>query len=60
MFATFLAFLVGTIFTFGVFMYFAQYPTNGTFMAIWFVFVLVLASYQIADFLTPYITKILS
>ena len=59
MFATFLALLVGVILTFGVFIYATQYPTNDTFMIIWFTLVLALASYRISDFLTPFLTKIL-
>ena len=59
MFAAFLALIVGVILTFGVFIYTTQYPTNDTFIVIWFTFVLALASYQISNFLTPFLTKIL-
>ena len=59
MFAAFLALTVGIILTFGIFMYAAQYDTNKAAMAIWFIVTLILASWQIADKLTPYITKLL-
>ena len=59
MLASFLALMVGILFTFCVFAYATQYDTNSTAIAIWFVTVLILASWYIADFLTPYITKIL-
>ena len=59
MLASILALMVGVLFTFGVFAYTTQYDTNSTAIAIWFVIVLILASWHIADFLTPYITKIL-
>ena len=59
MFASFLALIIGVALTFGIFMYAAQYPINMNFMMIWFIIILVLASWQIADKLTPYITKLL-
>ena len=59
MFASFLALTVGIILTFGIFMYATQYPINMNFMMLWFSIVLILASWQIADKLTPYITKLL-
>lgn len=51
--------MIGILLTFGVFAYATQYDTNSTAIAIWFVIVLILASWNIANFLTPYITKIL-
>lgn len=59
MFASVLALIIGVLFTFGILAYATQYDTNDTFMLIWFIIMLVLASWYIADFLTPYITKIL-
>lgn len=59
MFASFLALTIGIALTFGILMYAIQYTANDTFMAVWFIIVLILASWQIADKLTPYITKIL-
>ena len=59
MLASVLALMIGILLTFGVLAYATQYDTNDTFMAIWFIIVLVLASWHIAYFLTPYITKIL-
>ena len=59
MLASVLAIMIGILFTFGVLAYASQYDTNNTVMAIWFITVLILASWYIADFLTPYITKIL-
>lgn len=59
MFASLLAFTIGIALTFGILMYAIQYTANGTFMTVWFIIVLILASWQIADKLTPYITKIL-
>lgn len=59
MLASFLALMIGILFTFGVLTYASQYDTNNTVMAIWFITVLILASWYIADFLTPYISKIL-
>ena len=59
MLASVLALMIGILFTFGVLAYASQYDTNNTVMAIWFITVLILASWHIADFLTPYITKIL-
>ena len=59
MFASFLAVIIGLALTFGIFMYATQYPINMNFMMIWFIIILVLASWQIADKLTPYITKLL-
>ena len=59
MLASFLALTIGVLFTFGILAYATQYDTNDTVMIIWFITVLVLASWYIADFLTPYITKIL-
>ena len=59
MLASFLAITIGIFFTFGILAYATQYATNDTFMLIWFITMLVLASWYIADFLTPYITKIL-
>ena len=59
MFASVLALMIGILFTFSVLAYASQYDTNNTVMAIWFITVLILASWYIADFLTPYISKIL-
>ena len=59
MFASFLALTIGMIFTFGIFMYATQYDTNAHFMFVWFIIMIILASWQIADKLTPYITKLL-
>ena len=59
MLASVLALMVGILFTFGVFAYATQYDTNSTAIAIWFTIMLILASWHIADFLTPYISKIL-
>ena len=59
MFTSFLAITIGTILTFGVLMYATQYDTNAYFMFVWLVIMLILASWQIADKLTPYITKLL-
>jgi hypothetical protein len=59
MLASVLALMIGILFTFGVLAYASQYDTNNTVMAIWFITVLILASWYIADFLTPYISKIL-
>ena len=59
MFASFLALTIGIALTIGVLMYAVQYTANETFMTVWFILVLILASWQIADKLTPYITKIL-
>ena len=59
MLASVLAIMIGILLTFGVFAYATQYDTNSTAIAIWFIAVLILASWYIADFLTPYITKIL-
>ena len=60
MLASFLALTISVLFTFGILAHATQYDTNDTFMFIWFIIMLVLASWYIADFLTPYITKILS
>ena len=59
MFAAFLALTIGITLTFGIFMYATQYDTNENFMAIWFIIMIILASWQIADKLTPYFTKLL-
>ena len=59
MLASVLAIMIGILFTFGVLAYASQYDTNNTVMAIWFITILILASWYIADFLTPYISKIL-
>lgn len=59
MLASVLALMIGILFIFGVLAYASQYDTNNTVMAIWFITVLILASWYIADFLTPYISKIL-
>ena len=59
MFASVLALIIGVLFTFGILAYATQYATNDTVMIIWFITILVLASWHIADFLTPYISKIL-
>ena len=59
MFASFLALTIGVIPTFGIFMYATQYDTNENFMTIWFIIMIILASWQIADKLTPYIAKLL-
>ena len=59
MLASVLALMIGILFTFGVFAYATQYDTNNTVMTIWFIIMLILASWYIANFLTPYITKIL-
>ena len=59
MFASFLALIIGIALTFGIFMFAIQYTANETFMTVWFITVLILASWQIADKLIPYITKIL-
>ena len=59
MLASVLALIIGILFTFGILAYATQYDTNDTFMLIWSIIMLVLASWHIADFLTPYISKIL-
>ena len=59
MLALVLALIIGVLFTFGIFAYATQYDINDTFMIIWFITVLVLASWHVADLLTPYISKIL-
>ena len=59
MLASVLALIIGILFTFGILAYATQYDTNDTFMLIWFIIMLILASWYIADFLTPYISKIL-
>ena len=59
MLASILALIIGVLFTFGILAYVTQYDTNDTVMTIWFIIMLILASWHIADFLTPYITKIL-
>lgn len=59
MLASVLALIISVLFTFGIFAYATQYDTNNTVMVIWFIIMLILASWYIADFLTPYITKIL-
>ena len=59
MFASFLAITIGIVLTFGILMFAIQYTTNETFMTVWFITVLILASWQIADKLIPLITKIL-
>lgn len=59
MFASVLALIIGILFTFGVLVYASQYNINDTVIAIWFVTILFLASWYIADFLAPYISKIL-
>ena len=59
MFASFLAAIIGAALTVGILMYATQYTTDKTFMTIWFIIILVLASWPIADKLTPYITKLL-
>ena len=59
MFASILAMLIAICFTFGIFAYFAQYTLPENIVILWFVAMLILASWQITNFLTPYITKIL-
>ena len=59
MFASILAMLIAICFTFGIFAYFVQYTLPENSIIIWFVTMLILASWQITNFLTPYITKIL-
>ena len=59
MFASILAMLIAVCLTFGIFAYFIQYALPENIMALWFVNTLLLASWQITDFLTPYLTKIL-
>ena len=59
MLASVLALIIGVLFTFGILAYATQYDTNDTVMTIWFITILILASWYIADFLTPYISKIL-
>ena len=59
MFASFLALTIGIALTFGILMFAIQYTANETFMTVWFITALILASWQIADKLTPYITKLL-
>ena len=59
MLASVLALIIGILLTFGILAYATQYTTNENFMTIWFIVSLVLASWQIADKLTPYITKLL-
>ena len=59
MLASILALIIGVLFTFGVLAYASQYTINDTVITIWFVTILVLASWYIADFLAPYISKIL-
>lgn len=59
MFTSILAMLIAVCFTFGTFAYFVQYTLPENIMALWFVVMLSLASWQITNFLTPYITKIL-
>ena len=59
MFDSFLALTLGIALTFGILMFAIQYTANETFMTVWFITALILASWQISDKLTPYITKIL-
>lgn len=59
MFASILAMLIAVCITFGIFAYFVQYALPENIMALWFAVMLFLASWQITNFLTPYITKIL-
>ena len=59
MFASFLALTIGIALTFGILMFAIQYTANETFMTVWFITALILASWQIADKLTPYIAKFL-
>ena len=59
MLASVLALIIGVLFTFGIFAYTRQYDTDDPVMVIWFITILALASWPIADFLTPYISKIL-
>ena len=59
MFASILAMLIAVCFTFGIFAYFVRYTLPENIMVPWFVVMLFLASWQITNFLTPYITKIL-
>lgn len=59
MFASVLAMLIACCFTFGIFAYYVQYTLPENIVILWFVAILILASWQITSFLTPYITKIL-
>lgn len=59
MLASILAMLIAICFTFGIFAYYVQYTLPENFAILWFVAMLILAFWQITDFLTPYITKIL-
>ena len=59
MLASILSLIIGVLLTFGVLAYAMQYDMNSTVTAIWFIAVLTLASWYIADFFTPYIIKIL-
>lgn len=59
MFASVLALVIGVFLTFGVLAFYVQYSLPENVMLIWFIAMIILAAWQIADFLTPYITKIL-
>ena len=59
MFASILAMLIAICFTFGIFACYVQYTLPKDIVILWFVAMLILASWQITNFLTPYITKIL-
>ena len=59
MFASILAMIIAVFLTFGVIAFYIQYTLPQNVIIIWFILLLILASWQIADFLTPYITKIL-
>ena len=59
MFASILAMLIAICFTFGIFVCSVHYTLPENIIILWFVAMLILASWQITNFLTPYITKIL-
>lgn len=59
MFASILAMLIAICFTLGIFAYYVQYTLPENIIILWFIVMLILASWQITNFLTPYITKIL-
>lgn len=59
MFASTLAMLIAICFTFGILAYYVQYTLPENSIILWFVVMLILASWQITNFLTPYIAKLL-
>ena len=59
MFASILAALIAVCLTYGIFAYFVQYTLPENVIILCFVAMLFLASWQITNFLTPYITTIL-